>query len=99
VAPGVLVPASDQYRLAAGFDLGKLLRLDAILNYDALQELLLEDRTLATFRFSCFEILAEYRQLRTPPSPRRDYRIAVNLKDVGQLFDLNGSLDSLLGGQ
>jgi LPS-assembly protein len=98
VAPGVLVPASDQYRLAAGFDLGKLLRIDTILNYDALQDLLIEDRTLGTFRFSCFEILAEYRQLRTPPSPRRDYRIAVNLKDVGQLFDLNGSLDSLLGG-
>jgi hypothetical protein len=98
VAPGVLVPASDQYRVAAGFDLAKWLRLDTIVNYDALASLINEDRTLATFRFSCFEVLAEYRQLRTPPTPRRDYRIAVNLKDVGQLFDLNGSLDALLGG-
>jgi hypothetical protein len=42
-------------------------------------------------------LLFEIRELRLPPAPRRDYRIVVNLKDIGTLLDVNGSLDALFG--
>ena len=69
------------------------------MNYDAQQGLLLEDRSLLTFNGSCYAIFFEVRQLRLPPTPRRDYRLVVNLKDVGQLLDVNGSLDRIFGGR
>jgi hypothetical protein len=37
------------------------------------------------------------RQLRLPPAPRNDYRLVVNLKDIGTLLDVNGSIDALFG--
>ncbi len=91
-------PRTDQIRIAAGIDLGKSFRIDTQLNYDAQQSLLLEDRSLVTFNGSCYTLFLEVRQLRLPPSTRRDYRLVVNLKDVGQLLDVNGSLDRLFGG-
>jgi LPS-assembly protein len=90
-------PRTDQIRLAAGIDLGKSLRIDTQLNYDAQQSRLLEDRSLLTFNGSCYTLFLEVRQLRLPPDTRRDYRLVVNLKDVGQLLDVNGSLDRLFG--
>jgi hypothetical protein len=89
---------TDQIRVAAGVDLSKSFRLDTQLNYDAQQNRLLEDRSLVTFNGSCYVLLLEVRQLRIPPDTRRDYRFVVNLKDVGQLLDVNGSLDRLFGG-
>jgi LPS-assembly protein len=90
---------TDQIRVAAGVELGKSFRLDTQLNYDAQQNRLLEDRSLVTFNGSCYALFLEVRQLRIPPDTRRDYRFVVNLKDVGQLLDVNGSLDRLFGGQ
>jgi LPS-assembly protein len=90
-------PATDQIRLAAGVDLGKAVRIDTQLNYDAQQAKLLEDRSLLTFNGSCYAVFLEVRQLRLPPDTRRDYRLVINLKDVGQLLDVNGSLDTLFG--
>jgi len=90
-------PATDQIRLAAGLDLGKTVRIDTQLNYDAQQNRLLEDRSLLTFNGSCYALFLEVRQLRLPPDTRRDYRLVINLKDVGQLLDVNGSLDTLFG--
>lgn len=92
-------PRTDQIRVAAGVDLGKSLRIDTQLNYDAQQSRLLEDRSLVTFNGSCYTLFLEVRQLRLPPDTRRDYRFVVNLKDVGQLLDVNGSLDTLFGGR
>ena len=92
-------PRTDTIRVAAGLDLSKAFRVDTQLNYDAQQGLLLEDRSLLTFNGSCYAIFFEVRQLRLPPTPRRDYRLVVNLKDVGQLLDVNGSLDRIFGGQ
>jgi hypothetical protein len=69
------------------------------LNYDAQQNRLLEDRSLVTFNGSCYALFLEVRQLRLPPTTRRDYRLVLNLKDVGTLLDVNGSLDRLFGGQ
>ena len=67
------------------------------MNYDAQQSKLLEDRSLLTFNGSCYALFLEVRQLRLPPETRRDYRFVVNLKDVGQLLDVNGSLDRIFG--
>ena len=46
---------------------------------------------------SCYALFLEIRQLRLPPTTRRDYRLVVNLKDVGTLLDMNGSLDRIFG--
>jgi LPS-assembly protein len=90
---------TDQVRLAAGVDVGKKFRFDSQLNYDAQANKLLEDRSLVTFNGSCYTLFLEVRQLRLPPTTRRDYRLVVNLKDVGTLLDMNGSLDRIFGGQ
>jgi len=92
-------PGTDQIRLAAGLDLTKALRIDTQLNYDARDARLLEDRSLVTFNGSCYAVFLEVRQLRLPPDTRRDYRLVVNLKDVGMLLDVNGSLDRIFGGR
>jgi hypothetical protein len=78
-------------------DLGKSFRIDTSINYDATQKLFQEDRSLLTYKGSCYTIFVEVRELRLPPAPRRDYRLVVNLKDIGTLLDVNGSLDALLG--
>ncbi len=90
-------PNSDQFRLAAGIELSKWFRVDTQLNYDARQNLLLEDRTLVAYRASCYTVFIELRQLRLPPSTRRDIRFVVNLKDIGTLLDLHQSVDRIFG--
>jgi LPS-assembly protein len=96
---GIAASRTDQIRVAAGVDIGKSFRLDTQLNYDARENRLLEDRSLLTFNGSCYALFLEVRQLRLPPTTRRDYRLVVNLKDVGTLLDMNGSLDRIFGGQ
>ncbi len=94
---GSASPNTDQMRLSAGLDLTKTLRLDTQLNYDARKGQLLEDRSLVSFKGSCYTLFLEVRQLRLPPNTRRDYRFVVNLKDIGTLLDVNGSLDRIFG--
>ncbi len=95
--PGSPSPNSDQFRVAAGVDLSKAFRVDTQLNYDAQQKLLLEDRSLLTYKGSCYTIFLEVRQLRLPPSPRRDVRLVFNLKDIGTLLDFHQSVDRIFG--
>jgi LPS-assembly protein len=95
--PGTPSPDTDQIRVAAGLDLSKKFRLDTQLNYDARNAKLLEDRSLLEYKGSCFNLFLEVREQRIPPTNRRDYRFVVNLKDIGTLLDLNGSLDHLFG--
>lgn len=90
-------PNSDQFRVAAGIELSKQFRVDTQLNYDARQNLLLEDRTLVAFRAACYTVFVELRQLRLPPNTRRDIRFVVNLKDIGTLLDLHQSVDRIFG--
>jgi len=94
---GSLSPNTDQVRLAAGLDISKAFRLDTQLNYDATNQKLLEDRSLISFKGSCYTLFLEVRELRVPPNNRRDYRFVVNLKDIGTLLDVNGSLDHIFG--
>jgi LPS-assembly protein len=88
-------PNTDQLRLAAGLDLTKTVRLDTQVNYDVRQGTMLEDRSLLTYKGSCYTIFVEYRDLRLPPNPRRDFRFVVNLNNIGKLLDVNGSLDHI----
>jgi LPS-assembly protein len=89
-------PNSDQVRAAAGLNLfGKRWRIDTQLNYDVTNHQMLEDRSLLTYNGSCYTIFLEVRELRLPPAPRRDYRLVINLKNIGTLLDMNGALDKL----
>jgi lipopolysaccharide assembly outer membrane protein LptD (OstA) len=94
---GSASPNTDQMRLAAGIDLSKAVRIDTQLNYDARKGQLLEDRSLIAYKGSCYTVFLEVRQLRLPPTTRRDYRFVINLKDIGTLLDVNGSLDRIFG--
>jgi len=94
---GQLVANTDQIRFMGGVDLTQVFRLDASVNYSADQNLMQEGRFLITYKGSCYTIFLEYRNLDLPPSPRRDVRLVVNLKDIGTLLDVNGSISALLG--
>jgi hypothetical protein len=87
------IEASAQLRMGAGIPVIKnLLRFDLQANYDLSQGRMLESRSLATIEASCFKVLVEYRDLRTGVTPSRDFRIALNLKNVGSFLDFTGSL-------
>jgi LPS-assembly protein len=95
--PGSPSPDSDSIRAAAGVDLSKAFRVETQLNYDVQQNLLLEDRSLLTYRGSCYTVFLEVRQLRLPAPTRRDIRLVINLKDIGTLLDMHQSVDRLFG--
>ncbi len=90
--PGSVSPNADQLRFAAGLDIAKPFRIDTEINYDVQQGLVQEDRSLLTYRGSCYTVFLEFRQLRLPGNRRNDVRFVVNLKDIGTLLDLNGAL-------
>jgi LPS-assembly protein len=94
---GQLVVNSDQIRFTGGVDLNQTFRVDASIAYDADQPLLQEGRLLVSYKGSCYTVFLEYRDLELPPSPRRDVRLVVNLKDIGTLLDVNGSINALFG--
>ena len=93
----VVVANTDQIRFAGGIDTGKFFRFDASVNYSADQNLVQESRFLVTYKGSCYTVFLEYRGLDLPPAPRRDIRLVVNLKDIGTLLDVNGSINALFG--
>ncbi|MGE5414264.1 MAG: LPS-assembly protein LptD, partial [Syntrophomonadaceae bacterium] len=96
-AVGQVATNSDQIRFGGGMDLSRVFRLDASVAYSADQSLLQEGRFLVTYKGSCYTVFLEYRDLDLPPTPRRDVRLVVNLKDIGTLLDVNGSINALLG--
>lgn len=96
-AVGQALANSDQIRFAGGVDLSRIFRVDASVNYSADQNQLQEGRFLMTYKGSCYTVFLEYRDLELPPFPRRDVRLVVNLKDIGTLLDVNGSINALLG--
>jgi len=95
--PGSPTVNSDQVRFTGGVDLSKAFRIDTQINYDFQQNLVLEDRSLLSYKGSCYTIFLEVRQLRVPPFPRRDLRLVFNLKDIGTLLDVRQSIDRILG--
>ncbi len=96
--PPTISPDSDLIRASAGFFIfSKNWRLDTQLNYDARQHRMVDDRSLLTYNGSCYTILLEVRNYRggIGTLPRHDYRLVVNLKNIGTLLDMNGGLDKL----
>jgi hypothetical protein len=82
---------STQLRFGGGTAiLPKQLRLDLEANYDIAQGRMLEWRSLLTWEASCFKILGEYRDLRIGAIPTRDFRIGLNLKNIGSFLDFTG---------
>jgi LPS-assembly protein len=87
------VDASAQLRFGGGlYILPKRLRFDVQGNYDLSLGRMLESRSLLSIEAACFKVLIEYRDLRTGVSPARDFRVALNLKNVGSFLDFTGSL-------
>jgi hypothetical protein len=94
-SPGVDVPSarSSQVRFFGGAPIvRRLLRIDLQANYDITNGKMLESRTLLTFERSCYKVLVEYRDLRIGTVPSRDFRLALNLKNIGSFLDFTGSL-------
>ncbi len=89
--PFVGARSSSQLRLGGGTPvLPNRLRVDVEANYDIAQGKMLEWRSLLTWEASCFKILGEYRDLRIGAIPTRDYRIGLNLKNIGSFLDFTG---------
>ncbi len=89
----VNAPTSTQLRFLGGLPIvPKRLRVDVQGVFDISKSKMLETRGLLTFEGSCFKILAEYREFRAGAVPTRDYRIALNLKNIGSFLDFTGSL-------
>ena len=94
----IVVANTDQIRFAGGIDAGKSFRFDAQRRTTApTRTLVQEGRFLVTYKGSCYTVFLEYRDLDLPPTPRRDVRLVVNLKDIGTLLDVNGSINALFG--
>ncbi len=55
---------------------------------------MVEDRSLLTYKGSWYTILLEVRNLRGT-TPRHDYRLVINLKNIGTLLDVNGGIDKI----
>lgn len=92
----IVDPNSDFIRAAAGVYLfSKNWRIDTQLNYDARLNKMVEDRSLLSYKGSCYTIFLEIRNLRSTtigiPS-QHDYRLVINLKGIGTFLDMNGGL-------
>ncbi len=86
---------STQLRFGGGSAiLPKALRLDVEANYDIARSRMLEWRSLLTWEASCFKILAEYRDLRIGAIPTKDFRIGLNLKNIGSFLDFTGRVSN-----
>jgi LPS-assembly protein len=97
IQPGIVTTNNDQIRLTGGVDLSKIFRLDTSIAYSADQSVLQEGRLLVTYKGSCYTVFLEFSDLDLPPTVRKDVRLVVNLKDIGTLLDVNGSLNALFG--
>ena len=86
---------STQLRFGGGTRIvPKSLRLDVEANYDVEKGRMLEWRSLLTWEASCFKILGEYRDLRLGAVPTRDFRIGLNLKNIGSFLDFTGRISN-----
>lgn len=85
---------STQLRFGGGTAIvPKNLRFDVEANYDIAKGRMLEWRSLLTWEASCFKILGEYRDLRIGALPTKDFRIGLNLKNIGSFLDFTGRLN------
>jgi LPS-assembly protein len=93
--PGELTVDSSQVQLRAGTPvIRNRLRADIQFSYDAERSAFLEQRYILGYFGSCWGTRLEYRDL-TVPIETRDYLISISLRNIGELFDFRGSIDSL----
>ncbi|MGA7615475.1 MAG: LPS assembly protein LptD [Thermoanaerobaculia bacterium] len=98
-APGAVGGESSQFRFNAGAPLWRdRIRGDIWLNFDANTGQFLEQRYIAGWFSSCYNISFEYRDFLATrgfasPDRNRDYQISINLKNVGTFVDLRGSIN------
>ncbi len=86
---------STQLRFGGGTAVvPKQLRVDLEANYDIAKGRMLEWRSLLTWEASCFKILGEYRDLRIGAVPTKDFRIGLNLKNIGSFLDFTGRISN-----
>ena len=69
------------------------MRIDTQGSYDITRSKTLESRTLVTYEGSCFKVLVEYRYIGTGAGITRDYRIGLNLRNIGSFLDFSGNLN------
>ncbi|HEU5162183.1 MAG TPA: LPS assembly protein LptD, partial [Thermoanaerobaculia bacterium] len=99
--PGATSGDSSQFRVSTGVPIWKdRFRLDAAVNYDATRSELLEQRYFARFNASCYNIgleLRDFLEYRTgSPQRNRDFRLSIDLKNVGSFpINLPGTLSSV----
>jgi LPS-assembly protein len=99
--PGAVSGDSSQFRISTGLPVWRdRFRVDAAVNYDATREELLEQRYFARFNASCYNIGFEFRdflEYRTgAPRRDRDFRLSIDLKNVGSFpINLPGTLSSV----
>lgn len=93
--PGETGIDSSQIQLRAGSPIiPNRLRADVQLSYDSERSNFLEQRYILGYFGDCWGTRVEYRELAVP-APTRDYLISVSLRNIGELFDFRGSIDSL----
>lgn len=93
--PGETGADSSQLQLRAGSPIiPNRLRADVQFSYDAERSNFLEQRYILGYFGSCWGTRLEYRDL-SVPIETRDYLISISLRNIGELFDFRGSVDSL----
>lgn len=85
------ITTSHQGRLFGSFQvLPARLRYSLQANYDFVTRQLQHHRHSLQFSGQCWGVLGEFRQLRTTGADDREVRLAISLKNIGTLLDLNG---------
>ncbi len=93
--PGEFGSDSSQLQLRAGSPIiPNRLRADLQFSYDATRSSFLDQRYIIGYFGNCWGMRLEYRDL-TVPIESQDYLLSVSLRNIGQLFDFRGSIDSL----
>jgi lipopolysaccharide assembly outer membrane protein LptD (OstA) len=87
--------SSSQIRTAFGLRGDHRLTMDLHLSYDIEQGEFQQQRLRMRYAGSCWGISLEYRDQTIGLYPSRDYRIIIDLKDVGRLFEIQGGLNSM----
>ena len=87
---------SSQIRLMAGFARSSIpVKANISLSYDIVKKDFQQQQYQVSYQGSCWGVAVDYRDLRIGLYPNREYRIIISLKDVGQLPEIHGRMDSL----
>jgi LPS-assembly protein len=88
--------SSSQIRTAFGLrGSERRLNVDLHLSYNIEEKEFQQQRVRMHYAGSCWGISLEYRDQTIGLYPSRDYRIIIDLKDVGRLFEIQGGLNSM----